>query len=57
LGEATKIEQVEIHWPSGAVDVLKDLAVDKFYSVLEGKGVVPFEEIRPGATALGVKKP
>ena len=57
LAEATKIDQLEIHWPSGAVDVIKDLPADKFYSVLEGKGMVPFEEIRPGATALGVKKP
>jgi hypothetical protein len=49
LGEATRIDQVEIRWPSGAVDVIRDLATDKFYSVLEGKGIMPFEEIRPGA--------
>jgi hypothetical protein len=47
LGTATKIDSVEIHWPSGAVDVLKDLAADQFYSVLEGKGIVPAEQIRP----------
>ena len=48
LASATKIDSVEIRWPSGAVDTLKDLAPDKFYSVLEGKGVVAFEQIRPG---------
>jgi hypothetical protein len=47
LGPASKIDSVEIHWPSGATESLKDLAADKFYSVLEGKGVVPFEQIRP----------
>src|SRR5262249_43372734 len=47
LGTATKADRVEIIWPSGTTDVLKDLAGDKFYSVLEGTGVVPSEEIRP----------
>ena len=51
LGSATKIDKVEIHWPSGAVDTMTDLAVDKFYSVLEGKGIVPAEQIRPAAPA------
>jgi enediyne biosynthesis protein E4 len=49
LGSATKIDKVEIRWPSGAVDTMTDLAVDKFYSVLEGKGIVPAEQIRPVA--------
>jgi hypothetical protein len=47
LGTAARIESVEIHWPSGAVEVLKDLAADQFYSVLEGKGIVTPEAIRP----------
>src|SRR5258705_13832908 len=33
LGSASKIDSVEIHWPSGATESLKDLAADKFYSV------------------------
>jgi hypothetical protein len=47
LGDTIKVDSVEIRWPSGAVDVLKNLAADQFYSVLEGKGVVPSSEIRP----------
>ena len=47
LGAATKIDSVEIRWSSGAIDTLKDLSADKFYSVLEGKGIVPAEQIRP----------
>ena len=26
-----------------------DIEADKFYAVLEGKGIVPFEQIRPTA--------
>ena len=51
LGDATKIDSVEIHWPSGATDVLRNLAADQFYAVLEGKGVVPAAEIRPTGPA------
>ena len=47
LGSAPKVDSVEIRWPSGATDVLKDLGADKYYAVLEGKGAVPFDEIRP----------
>jgi hypothetical protein len=47
LGAAAKIDSVEIDWPSGAVTRLQDLAADRFYSVLEGRGIVPPQEIRP----------
>jgi hypothetical protein len=47
LGAATKIEKVEVIWPSGKVDVLKNLAADQFYGVLEGEGVVSLEKVRP----------
>lgn len=49
LGSATKIDNVEIRWPSGAVDNISNLATDRFYSVLEGHGIVPAESIRPTA--------
>jgi hypothetical protein len=51
LGAAEKIDSVEIHWPSGAVDHIGPLAADRFYSVLEGKGIVPAQQIRPVAPA------
>jgi enediyne biosynthesis protein E4 len=47
LGSATKVDEIEIHWPSGTIDVLKNLAADQFYALLEGKGQVPAAEIRP----------
>ena len=47
LGSAAKIDSVEIRWPSGAVESISNLAADRFYSVLEGHGIVPAESIRP----------
>jgi enediyne biosynthesis protein E4 len=42
LGDATKIDGVEIHWPSKLVEhILLPPAVDRFYLIQEGKGVVP----------------
>jgi enediyne biosynthesis protein E4 len=51
LGPATKIDEVEIRWPSGIIDVVKNLEADKYYDVLEGKGLVPASAIRPGAAS------
>jgi hypothetical protein len=51
LNQATKIDSLEIRWPSGKVETIKDLEADKFYSVLEGQGVVAPEKIRPTAPA------
>jgi hypothetical protein len=47
LGSATKIDKVEIHWPSGLVENLTNLAADRFYNVLEGKGIVDPRVARP----------
>jgi hypothetical protein len=47
IGTSEKIQSVTIHWPSGRVETLNNLAVDKYYSVLEGQGIVPSEKIRP----------
>ena len=49
LGSATKIDRVEVFWPSGKTDTLTSLAADQFYSVLEGSGVVPASRIRPAS--------
>ena len=50
LNTATKIDSAEIRWPSGKIEKLKNLDVDKFYSILEGQGIVPAEKIRPSAS-------
>ena len=42
LGQATKVDGVEIHWPNRVVEhVVLPAAVDRFYVVEEGKGVIP----------------
>jgi enediyne biosynthesis protein E4 len=41
LGKRGKIDVLEITWPSGAVDRLKDVPVDKIIAVKEGAGIVP----------------
>ena len=55
LNQATKIDSLEIRWPSGKVETLKDLEADKFYSALEGQGVVAREKIQP--TTASAKHP
>ncbi len=47
LGAATKIDSLEIRWPSGKVETITNLAADKFYSVLEGSGIVDHQKIVP----------
>ncbi len=39
LAAATQIDSVEIRWPSGTSETLRNLRADQFYSVLEGKGI------------------
>jgi hypothetical protein len=41
LGKRTKIESLEITWPSGQVQKLTDLPADQIIAVKEGSGIVP----------------
>jgi hypothetical protein len=40
LGDSSRVDGVEIHWPSGAIQKLSIEAVDRIFTVEEGKGVV-----------------
>ena len=40
LGKATKVDLLEIRWPSGQVDTVKDVAVSQVVFVKEGEGIV-----------------
>jgi hypothetical protein len=40
LGNASTIEAIEVHWPSGVVDKADGVAVDRIVTFEEGKGVV-----------------
>jgi len=49
LNTAKKIDSLEIRWPSGKVELLKDLEVDKFLRSSRRQGIVLPEKIRPTA--------
>jgi hypothetical protein len=40
LGTASKVESVEIRWPSGKADKLTNLPLNSYIKVVEGAGVV-----------------
>jgi enediyne biosynthesis protein E4 len=53
LGRARKVDLLEIHWPSGVVDTLKDVAVNQLVYVKEGEGIVgkmPFKSEKDSAS-------
>ena len=39
IGQASKIDSVEIRWPSGQIDKLTNLPINAYIKVVEGKGV------------------
>jgi len=41
LGKRTKIDSLEITWPSGHVDRLTNVSLDQIIAVKEGVGVIP----------------
>jgi hypothetical protein len=42
LGMHTKVDTLEITWPSGAREVVKNIPADQFVTIEEGKGVTPY---------------
>jgi hypothetical protein len=51
LGKRSKIDSLEITWPSGQIDKLTKVPIDSITAVKEGAGVVPhpFPKIAPKA--------
>jgi hypothetical protein len=48
LGSATRIDSVEVRWPSGKVETLKDVPADKIYTIVEERGIqdsAPFGDL------------
>jgi hypothetical protein len=41
LGNRTKVESLEITWPSGQLDRLTNVPIDQIIAVKEGVGIVP----------------
>jgi enediyne biosynthesis protein E4 len=40
LGKRNKVDLIEIHWPDGKVETIKDVAANLFVTIAEEKGVV-----------------
>jgi hypothetical protein len=51
LGAATKVESLEISWPSGSKQIFKDVAADKFYRIEEGKNELGLQPFGHGAAS------
>jgi enediyne biosynthesis protein E4 len=47
LGAAKSVDQLQIRWPSGVTEIVRNLAGDRIYTVKEGAGVVSPEKARP----------
>ncbi len=41
LGSAMRADSIEVHWPGGGVDRLRDVAADRLIRIQEGSGLVP----------------
>jgi hypothetical protein len=45
LGDDKTVDSIEIHWPGGPVEKIRVTAVDRIYTVEEGKGII---SVKPG---------
>jgi hypothetical protein len=60
IGKAEKIELLEIRWPSGAVETLKDVKPNQLIVVKEGAGIVrtaQFLKAKPAKTPAAPSQP
>jgi hypothetical protein len=55
LGKAEKVDLLEVRWPSGQVDTMKDLKPNQLVVVEEGKGIVRTEQLQNAKKAKGAK--
>jgi enediyne biosynthesis protein E4 len=55
IGKAEKVELLEIRWPSGAVDTLKDVKPNQLIVVKEGAGIVRSANFESQKTAAPAK--
>lgn len=49
LGKRSKIDLIEIHWPSGSVDKIADAGVNKILTIKEGQGIIEQKDLRSGS--------
>ena len=49
VGEAKKVDEVEIRWPSGHIDTLKNLDVNRLYVIEEGGKIIKSDDFKKKA--------
>jgi enediyne biosynthesis protein E4 len=47
LGPEAKMRRIEIRWPSGSNEELKNVAGDAIYTIVEGKGITNTIKLAP----------
>jgi hypothetical protein len=54
LGKSTKIESVEIRWPSGKIETIEDVPADFIYTIVEASGIRDSKPLpAPGSKTAG----
>jgi hypothetical protein len=53
IGKAARIDLLEIRWPSGQIDTIKDLQPNQLVYVKEGEGIVRKETLTPAGKSQG----
>jgi len=60
LGAAEKMDRVEVTWPSGQTELLRDVPADVIYTITEGQGItarVPLPPpLKPSASATAADR-
>ncbi len=51
LGEAKVIDAVNIRWPNGNTETLRNIAADAIYTITEGQGITSTQQLPPPTTA------
>jgi enediyne biosynthesis protein E4 len=52
LGSTSKMDSVEIRWPSGATETLQNVAGDAIYTIVEGSGIRNSTPLPPPGSAV-----
>jgi hypothetical protein len=52
LEKRTKLDLIEVHWPSGIIDKIADAGVNRIITIKEGQGIVEQKDFRNGAPPL-----
>src|SRR5207245_1004394 len=49
LEKRTKVDLIEVHWPSGVVDKVTNVSANKIFTIKEGQGMIAQKDFKRGA--------